>query len=78
MKLWNYEVWDLLEAIEYPTLILGASADKLHEPENLERMASMMSNAEYIDMGTNEATHSAGMVEILREYIGRLETIALS
>ncbi len=72
MKLWNYEVWDLLESIDYPTLILGASTDKLHVPENLRRMVSMMPNAEYLDMGTNEATHQAGMVDKLRKYLGRL------
>lgn len=68
----QYEVWDRLEHIEYPTLIFGASKDKLHEPENLERIFSMMKYATYIDMETNEGTHSRNMVEKIRKYIAKL------
>ena len=72
MSLWNYKVWDLLEDIEYPTLIIGASKDKLHEPENLGKMVSMMKHATYLDLGTNQLTHSEGMVEAMRHYISQL------
>jgi pimeloyl-ACP methyl ester carboxylesterase len=72
MNLWKYQVWDLLEFIPFPTLIIGASKDKLHIPENLQRMVGMMPDARYLDMGTNEATHQAGMVEAMREYIQSL------
>ncbi len=72
MKLWNWEVWDLLPAIKYPSLIAGASKDSLHEPENLKKMVSMMNNATYIDLETNKGTHSKEMVEKMREYIRSL------
>ena len=68
----KYEVWDLLKDIEYPTLIIGASKDVLHEPENLKKMVSMMKNATYIDLETNMGTHSEGMVEEMRRYIEKL------
>ena len=69
----QYEVWDRLRDIDYPTLIAGASKDKLHEPKNLQQIVSMMKNATYIDMGTNEGTHSGRMVEELRSYLRRLK-----
>jgi len=72
MRLWNWEVWDLLPDIQYPTLIAGASKDSLHEPENLKKMVLMLTKATYIDLETNKGTHSKEMVEEMREYIAKL------
>lgn len=72
MKLWNWEAWELLPEIKYPTLIVGASKDSLHEPENLKKMVSMMKNATYIDLETNKGTHSEILVEEVRKYIVNL------
>jgi pimeloyl-ACP methyl ester carboxylesterase len=69
----RYEVWDLLAEIDYPTLIIGASRDTLHEPENLKQMVSMMKNAVYLDLETNKLTHSSGMVHEMRNYIAQLK-----
>ena len=69
----RYEVWDLLAEIDYPTLIVGASRDTLHEPENLEKMVSMMKNAAYLDLETNKLTHSSAMVREMRKYIAQLK-----
>jgi pimeloyl-ACP methyl ester carboxylesterase len=69
MKLWHWQAWDLLRAIKYPSLIVGASKDSLHEPENLKKMVSMMSNATYIDLETNKGTHSEKVVEEMRKYL---------
>jgi pimeloyl-ACP methyl ester carboxylesterase len=69
----RYEVWDLLTEIDYPTMIVGASRDTLHEPENLKKMVSMMKNAVYLDLETNKLTHSSGMVREMRRYIARLQ-----
>jgi len=68
----RYEVWNLLAGIDYPTLIIGASRDTLHEPGNLEKMVSMMKNAVYLDLETNKLTHGSGMVQEMRKYIARL------
>lgn len=73
MSVWNYQVWDLLGDIKIPTLIFGASKDKLHEPGNLQEMVSMMKNATYLDLETNAMTHSEVMVEELRKYIKKLK-----
>jgi len=72
MKLWNWEGWDLLPGIEFPTLVVGASKDSLHEPENLKKMVSMMKKATYIDLDTNKGTHSKEMVIEMRKYISSL------
>ncbi len=72
MKLWNWEVWGLLKDIEYPTLIVGASKDSLHEPENLKKIVSMLKNSTYIDLETNKGTHSEVMVEKVRQCIANL------
>ncbi len=68
----RYEVWQLLEGINYPALIVGASRDTLHEPQNLKKMVSMMKNATYIDLETNKLTHSARMVDEMRQYLSQL------
>ncbi len=72
LPLSKYEVWDLLEDIKYPTLIIGASKDVMHIPENLHRMTEMMINATYLDLETNTLTHSKDMVKEMREYIDQL------
>ena len=69
----KYEVWDLLDKIDYSTLIVGASKDTLHEPKNLEKMVSMMQNATYLDLETNKITHSKRMVIEMRKYIAQLK-----
>lgn len=70
----QYEVWNLLESIEYPSLIVGASKDSLHEPENLKKMVNMMPRATYLDMETNKSTHSKTLVEEIRNYLQRLKS----
>ena len=65
----KYEVWNLLPEIILPTLIIGASKDKLHEPENLKRMVSLLPNVQYIDLETNKGTHSPEMVQAVRRYL---------
>lgn len=68
----KYTVWNLLSAIKYPALIIGASKDKLHEPDNLKRIVSMMKFATYIDLETNKGTHSKEVVDEVRKYLSNL------
>ena len=73
LALARYEIWDLLEHIFYPSLIVGASKDKLHEPENLKKIISKMPNARYIDMETNKNTHSKEVVNEIRKYLPNIK-----
>ena len=72
LDLYKYEVWDILPDIEYPALIIGASKDSLHEPENLQRMVREMKNAKYLDMETNKKSHTAEVVHEIRSYLKEL------
>ncbi len=72
LSLSKYTVWDVLKEIETPLLIIGASKDKLHEPENIRKMTSMIKNCKYIDMETNKNTHSRELVKIMRDYLSDL------
>jgi pimeloyl-ACP methyl ester carboxylesterase len=72
LSLCKYKIWGLLPDIKVPTLIVGASKDKLHEPENLKRIVSLLPSAHYIDLETNKKTHSREMVEKMRQYLDKL------
>lgn len=69
----KYKVWDLLSAINTSTLIFSASKDKLHEPENLQRIAHTMQNATIFDMETNSGTHSREMVYEMNSFLSKLK-----
>lgn len=72
LALSKYKVWDILEHIDLPVLIIGASKDLLHEPENLIKMDQMLPNSTYLDMETNTYAHGPEMVVELRKYIKTL------
>jgi pimeloyl-ACP methyl ester carboxylesterase len=72
MSVWSYEVWDKLAAIDCPVLIVNASHDKLHEPENLRRIAAGIPNAVEVDLGTNSQTHDKPVVNALRLFLQNL------
>jgi pimeloyl-ACP methyl ester carboxylesterase len=73
LTLAKYKVWDILAGIDCPTLIVGASKDLLHEPQNLERIVDLLPQAEYLDMETNFNTHSVAMMEEMRRYLATLK-----
>ncbi len=62
LALATYQVWDRLAGINRPTLVIGGAHDVMHEPDNLRRMVTMLPQGEYLDLGTNRATHSREMV----------------
>ena len=69
----TYSVWNRLDEVLYPTLVIGASKDIMHIPENLLKMVERMENSTYVDMQTNSLTHSAGMVQEMRKFISKLQ-----
>jgi len=68
MAFWDYQIWGRLVEINTPVLILKASKDKLHEPEALVKMESMLKNGRSVDMGTNKRTHSAEIMGLIRRF----------
>ena len=72
LALAKYQVWPVLGKIDCPTLIVGASKDKLHEPENMRRIVEMLPDASYVDLETNKQTHSVAMVEAMEQFLSKL------
>lgn len=68
----NYSVWNYLNKISLPCLIIGAAKDKLHEPENLKRIVSLLKNSNFVEMKTNKETHSKNVVQVIRNYLAEI------
>lgn len=56
--LYDYSIWDKLPMIPSRVRIVGAQTDKLHGLEPLERMVSLIPDAEMEIMAGNKETHS--------------------
>jgi pimeloyl-ACP methyl ester carboxylesterase len=68
----KYSVWEKLNAIHCPVLVVGASKDKLHEPENLRKMVALLPNARYVDLETNQGTHSNQLAAATRNFLQQI------
>ncbi|MFC1547930.1 alpha/beta fold hydrolase [Candidatus Neomarinimicrobiota bacterium] len=64
-----YAVWDYLPLVNVPTLVFGASRDTLHDPGNIHKIVAGIEGSIYLDLETNERTHSAEMVVELRKFL---------
>lgn len=73
LALSTYKVWDILGNIDLPVLIIGASKDLLHEPQNLIQMDKMLPNCTFLDMETNTFAHGPELVYEIRKYIASLK-----
>lgn len=73
LALAKYKVWDILADIDLPVLIVGATKDLLHEPENLVQMDKMLPNSTWLDMGTNTRAHGPELVDEIRKYLKSLK-----
>ncbi|MCX7678257.1 MAG: hypothetical protein N2316_03470, partial [Spirochaetes bacterium] len=69
IALMKYSSWDRLHKITTPCLIIGAKTDTLHSAEALQRMASIIKNAEYLEMESNSATHGNEAGKIVFDYV---------
>ena len=76
MSVWSYEVWKKLGSIDCPVLVVNASQDKLHEPENLRKIITSLPNAVEVDLGINSQTHDKPMVDALRNFLGSIPAIS--
>jgi pimeloyl-ACP methyl ester carboxylesterase len=58
----------LAKKITAKTIVVGASLDLLHPVDEIEQLARIMPNAEYLDLGTNKRTHATIMGKIAHKY----------
>lgn len=65
----GYKVWDRLNSIRCPVLIVATSKDRLHIHDEINRMVPLIKNCTYIDLETNQRTHSAEMAHVIRNYV---------
>ena len=70
----SYEIWDRLESLSCPVLLIGASKDILHEPGIFQRIASKILYATIIDLETNAQTHSEKVVEEFRNFLSQQDS----
>ncbi len=61
----DYSLWDKLEQIKAPVLIVGAETDTHHGFEVLEKMVSMMPDANFTLMKSNKETHSEKVADLM-------------
>jgi hypothetical protein len=64
-----YQGWDKPENIDCQVLILAASLDTMHMHEETMRLQSLLRDCRYVDMVTNEKSHSNEAAEVMREFI---------
>ncbi len=65
----DYQIWGALQFISMPVLVVGASKDVLHEPDNLKKMRLRMGRVMWVDLETNQRTHSAEIVTYLKRFL---------
>lgn len=73
----KYTAWHTLGTIDCASLIVATSKDGLHSFEDTMRLVKGINNCEYIDMETNDRTHSAEMGILVRNYIRSKKTVCL-
>jgi pimeloyl-ACP methyl ester carboxylesterase len=68
----EYEIWDVLDKIDVPAKVIGASSDTFHSLGDAMEISTHIKGAEYIDMVTNKRTHSPEVAECIKEFIQKL------
>lgn len=65
----GYEIWNTLEVVHCPVLVLAATKDTFHIHDEILRIVSLLRNCHYIDLETNKRTHGVEAALLIREYI---------
>jgi len=68
LEMAKYEIWDSLDKIDVPVIVIGASHDTFHYLGDALEISSGIRNAKYVDLGTNKRTHGREMAETIMNY----------
>lgn len=71
-RMYHYKSWHMLPKVKTPTLLLGASLDKMHATKECLHVHELMPNSFYVDLGSNKATHSDPLVEEIGKFENQL------
>ena len=72
-QLTNYNCWEMVPKVEAKCILVGASEDKMHDAELTKKTQELIPNSEYVDLGTNKATHAQPLVDLVKKIITDLE-----
>lgn len=64
----KYEIWDSLNHIDVPVLVLGASHDTFHSLDDAKEISMRIPGSRYVDLETNERTHSGEVSSLISSY----------
>jgi pimeloyl-ACP methyl ester carboxylesterase len=65
----KYRIWDILDRIDVPVLVIGASRDTFHNLDDAKEISSRISNCTYSDLVTNKRSHSPEVCDLLINYL---------
>jgi pimeloyl-ACP methyl ester carboxylesterase len=72
LEMVKYEIWDALDKIDVPVIVIGASKDIFHTHDDALEISTAIVNSKYYDLGTNKRTHSREVCDLL---LGHLKEI---
>ncbi|WP_142714442.1 alpha/beta fold hydrolase [Fodinibius sediminis] len=72
LSLSRYKIWERLESVDAPTLIVGASKDHFHNHEEMLEMADQLKDCTFIDLENHQRTHSAEFAAIVKDFLKEL------
>jgi pimeloyl-ACP methyl ester carboxylesterase len=65
----NYVLWNRIENINIPSLIIGATTDTLHGTDNIKKLIDALPCSIYIELKSNMETHSEKAGHVIIDYI---------
>lgn len=68
----SYRIWDRLEAVEAPALVVSASKDTFHRHQDIERIIATIRRSTPCDLESHARIHSPELVDRVREYVRSL------
>ncbi|MBN2038528.1 MAG: alpha/beta hydrolase [Spirochaetes bacterium] len=69
ISLKNYSVWNKLNKITTPVLLIGAASDSLHGTDNLKRLKKNIKQCKYTELSSNRETHSKTAGKLITDFI---------
>ncbi|MHA1551647.1 MAG: hypothetical protein ACTSQC_06860 [Candidatus Heimdallarchaeaceae archaeon] len=65
--------WKVFPLVENHVLLVAAENDKMHDAKVTRKVKGLIKNSQYLDLKTNENTHSKVMVDTIREYLPKFK-----
>ena len=73
LKLAYKRYWKVFPLVENHVLLVAAEKYKMHDAKVTRKVKDLIKNAQYIDLKSNENTHSKVMIDTIREYLPKFK-----